>query len=607
MYVRFEDGEKYTKKKGEDRELSESLDAFDSAGYVLEDNDLVVDIDCLSHEQILALIEQFNLKTQIVWTDRGAHLYFKKPRAFYRAKGMTALGFPVEYKHPKNTYAITVKLNGNDRVVENAGVRKQLPNFLEPIRSKDNLLGLQEGDNRNDLLYAHKRRIAKFGNTNKILKFINNYIFSEPLPDDEFDVVARDQTFEAEKDGENIVADTIMRENKVVCYNGSLFFLQDDYYTNDENQLNRLVYEYCAGQKTRYVDEVIKQMKYRAEEIPDTKVFKVRLKNGYLYQGQFYPYGYYDFTPYYIDINYAEDAEPVQKVDEYLDNLTDHNPEYRDFVLEVIANALITDHEFKRHLAKFFIFVGDGGNGKGTLLQIITKILGKQNVAANSISELSNERYTSTLVGKLANLGDDIQDEPINRKQMKVLKNLSTGDTIQIRRLYENPIMAQLNPTLIFTSNHILRSFDKDYSYKRRVLWCPMYGKPKVMEPDFITQLTTPKALEYWMSLIVEAYKRLYQNGKYTECDMVENFTDNYHRENDTTIEFVENLSDEQIEFKRPPQIFQDYQAWCESNGEYEQTDKQLKTTILNRGFKVVTVNRKALNNGVPYKCYRKI
>ena len=30
-------------------------------------------------------------------------------------------------------------------------------------------------------------------------------------------------------------------------------------------------------------------------------------------------------------------------------------------------------------LAKFFIFVGDGGNGKGTLLLIIREILGQKN------------------------------------------------------------------------------------------------------------------------------------------------------------------------------------------------------------------------------------
>ena len=35
---------------------------------------------------------------------------------------------------------------------------------------------------------------------------------------------------------------------------------------------------------------------------------------------------------------------------------------------------------------------------------------------------MSDERYFSSMKGKLANLGDDIQDEPINNDQMKLLK-----------------------------------------------------------------------------------------------------------------------------------------------------------------------------------------
>ena len=45
---------------------------------------------------------------------------------------------------------------------------------------------------------------------------------------------------------------------------------------------------------------------------------------------------------------------------------------YRKRLLEILAHPLIIDKEFKRMLAKFFIFIGGGGNGKGTLLLIIT-------------------------------------------------------------------------------------------------------------------------------------------------------------------------------------------------------------------------------------------
>lgn len=607
MYVKFDENQKFTRKQLKDQEISDNLDDFEDAGYILTDEELVVDIDNLSHETIKAMIDTFNIHTKTVWTDRGVHLYFKKPIVFRRAKGMTALGFKVEYKHSGNTYALTVKRNGVARKVENEGVLKQIPNFLLPIKGKNELLGLEEGDERNNALYAHKRKVFRMGNEYKILKFINEHIFAVPLSEAEFESVARDEVFEAEKDGESVVADLIIKEHKAVVHNGMLYYFDQGSYITDDERLKRLVYDYCPGQKTHYVDEVIKQLKYRAEMIPTDKKFKIRLRNGYLYEGKFFPYSYLDFTPYFIDINYDPNAEPVAEVEDYLNQLSKNDEDYRNFILEVIATALITDNQFKRHLAKFFIFVGDGGNGKGTLLHIITRILGSENVAANSITELTDERYCNTLVGKLANLGDDLTDTPINRKEMKTLKNLSTGDLIQIRRLYENAVSVRLNPVLIFTSNHILKTFDKDYSYKRRVLWCPMYTKPKVAQVDFITKLTTDKALKYWMRLIVEAYQRIYQNGEYTHSDIVERFNKNYHRENNNTIEYVEQLKDEEIEDMRPTKIYEDYKAWCETNGESPLSDKQLRSQILSRGYKVMPIKRKTINDGKSFRVYRKL
>ena len=68
---------------------------------LLEENELIVDIDCLSKKKIEKLISLFNIQTQTVWTTRGAHFYFKKPQSFRGSKAVCPLGFEVEYKHTK--------------------------------------------------------------------------------------------------------------------------------------------------------------------------------------------------------------------------------------------------------------------------------------------------------------------------------------------------------------------------------------------------------------------------------------------------------------------------------------------------------------------------
>lgn len=577
VYVEYLPNEKHAAK---DADVSESLDTFNDAGYLLTDTDLVIDIDDLDQYQIEQMIDRFSITTQVVWTTRGAHLYFKKPNGFRGAKSLTALGCSVEYKHIKNTKSITVKQNGQVRRVENVGIREALPEFLRPLRKAENLLGLDEGDGRNQKLFKHRMAIGNINDWQLICTYINEVLFATPLPDSEIDQITRDIVVEAVKDAEPLIADAVMREKRVVKYAKQLYFYDEGEYISDEDKLIRIVFSYCQGQKTKYVKEVIDQMSGRAPLVPDNKTFDIRFKNGILRDGEFIEVDYTDFTPYSIPIEVDFDARPVQKVDDYLDHLTDHDDSYKRRLMEILGHCLIVDKEFKRLMGKFFIFVGDGGNGKGTLLTVIRAILNSKNCAGLSIANMTDERYLNVLSGKLANLGDDIQDQPINNEQMKLLKNISTCDFVEIRKLYTNANSVELTPTLIFTSNHVIKSFEKGGSYKRRVDWLPMYGKPKKKDPRFITNLTTDEALKYWIKMIVEGYMRLYKNQKFTESDKVKQFNDQYHIDNNSAIEFINDLKKEDIIGKKSPEIYQEYETWAEENGVNVQSKKLVKDTI---------------------------
>lgn len=600
MFVEFKPG---TKHPGKDAEISDTLDSFQDAGLIINENDVVVDIDSLSKDQISKLIKKNGWITETVWTNRGAHLYFNKPPGFKRATGVTAFGFPAEYKRSSNCKAITVKQNGVARPIDNAGKRMELPASLMPGKYED-LVGLSKADGRNNKLFSHRCKIDKLRNFKSVISSINEIIFADPLPQDEVDTICRDMDLTAEKDGESLIADAIMSERRVVKYAEELYFYDRHSYVTDDNRLRRIIYEYCPGQKTRYIDEVFKQLDYRSPLIETTKMFKIKLKNGILYDGKFVKIDYKEFTPYYIPIEYDENAEPVPIVDRYLDQLTNSDKDYEMRLVEAIAHCLITDKEFKRLLAKFFIFVGDGGNGKGTFLCVIRAILGHTNCGALSIKNMSDERYFNTLHGKLANLGDDIQDEPINNEQMKMLKNISTCDLVEIRKLYHNSVNVELSPTLIFTSNHVLKSFEKGEAYKRRVDWMPMYTKPKKKEPDFISKLTSEKALRYWMQIVVEGYKRLYQNKEFTHSDIVTDYNKRYHEENDSTIMFVRDLEPDDIEFRRSPEVYEEYEVWAKEMGETVLSARALKVTIREiMGFEI----RQKKMNGKNTKVFQKI
>ncbi len=564
MYVEFEKGKKYSNELAD---VSDFHDKFDDAGWVLEDGDYVIDVDHLPKDIIKKLIVTFDIKTQTVWTDRGVHFYFKKPDNFKRgANRVSPLGFEYEIKHSGNTKAVTIKRNGKLREIDNEGIREDAPFIFNSNKKYDVLYGMSEGEGRNNSLFKLRNQIADTKDWRKIITFVNENIFAEPLSPDELETITREMVVTAEKDNEYEIATWLLNDLNFIQYGQRYYFKYADDYAFEESLLQKKVFERVGRQKTRYVDEVIKQMKYRCKKIDQGEIFDIRFRNGFLRDGKFSELILDEFTPYQIDIDYDENAEAVEDVDNYICHLTGGDEDYRKLLLEILGHTLIVDPEFKRLLAKFFIFVGDGGNGKGTLLQIIKTILNPKNVSGMSITELTDERYLPNFKGKLANLGDDIQDQAINDKDMKALKNLSTCDFISTRELYKNAEDMFFTGSLIFTSNHILKSWEKGESYKRRVLWLPMYTKVKKKDPKFITKLTNEKALRYWVRLMIEGYKRLYSQGKFTESEKVNDFNEKYHRENNPALDYIDGMTKEDFEGKPIKDVYDDYEQWCEDN-----------------------------------------
>lgn len=546
-YIEFKPGAKHA-SVGADR--SDDMATFKDCGYLLERDDIVVDIDHLDKKIIREMIDFFGIETQTVWTDRGAHLYFKKPDGFVRAKnGVCPLGFDIEMKTSSNTpNGITVKRNGIPRKMENEGEFQELPWYLNRNKQYKSLVGLDDNDGRNNALYAHKMKLANHEGWLEVLYFINNYVFAKPLDTEEFKTLTRRETIDPKDASLNQIAETIMNDRRCVTYRGLLWWYDEqlkEYVTDGKNLgLKSLVYKIVPNVKTKDIDEIVKQITYKAKRFDSDAVFPIKFNNGVLMSyGKWGDMEYTDFTPYYIQIEYDPEAEPVGVVDEYIDNLTGHDSDYRKALLEALAFVLVTDPERIRSLGKFWIFRGDGRNGKGTLLQIMGKIYNDKNCTNLSIKQLADPRYNITMVGKLANLGDDIEGDAIDNSQMKMLKNIVTADGVTSRRLYEQSESVTFTTKLYFTTNSNIKSYEKGYAYKRRVVWMPMFNKVDRPDPRFITKLTTKAALKYWIRLIMEGYFRLIENGEWTKSEVLEQYNADYHESNNPMMLFAKDVN----------------------------------------------------------------
>ena len=72
MYIEYKAGQKHASKNAE---ISDDHTYFKDAGWVLNEDDLVVDIDCLDKDTIKMMLKYFNIKTRTVWTDRCSFVF----------------------------------------------------------------------------------------------------------------------------------------------------------------------------------------------------------------------------------------------------------------------------------------------------------------------------------------------------------------------------------------------------------------------------------------------------------------------------------------------------------------------------------------------------
>ena len=564
-YIEFLPNEKHA-QKGAD--ISDNLDAFKDAGYLLTAGEMVVDIDGVDKKAIRAMMNHFKLHTQVVWTDRGAHLYFETT-SMKTKNGICPLGFKVEVKDAKNTpNGLTIKRNGVVRDIENEGVRKPFPDFLKPDKKKYEVLeGLDEGDERNNKLFAHRGKIQHLKDEQKIIKFINNHLFATPLESDELNLILRDIKFDNQETSKAELAQQVMNKLKTVMYCGIVYFMHDGRYESDEQILDRLIHRELGHIDMSLHREIKEQIKTRCDLVRKDTVFPIRFKNGILENGEFYPINYEEFTPYNIDVEYDPKAQPVQAVDDYLNHLTMNDEDYKKEILEMMGHCLITDPEIKRALCRFWFIYGTGGNGKGTMLEVLSHILDSSNISTMVPEQMIDEKYLYNAVGKLANLGDDINNKAINDAQLKIIKNITSGDTIPVRKLYSQSENVKLTCSLIFTTNYILKSHEKGESYLRRVRWFNIARKPKVKDKFFIQKLTTSDALKYWIRLVVEAYMRLYETGEFTNSKVMDDFAKEYNGNNNNIELYMEEKDQDYFLDKTLKDVYEDdYKIWCVEN-----------------------------------------
>jgi putative DNA primase/helicase len=291
---------------------------------------------------------------------------------------------------------------------------------------------------------------------------------------------------------------------------------------------------------------------------------------------------------------------------------------------EVLGYCLYQRYLF--HIAAMLL--GNGKNGKSTLLSLIKEFLGENNVSHQSLQSLCNNRFAcAELYGKLANICADIPNTPL--VQTGNFKTLTGGDPVSAEKKYRDFFTFTNKAKLLFSCNQVPETKDYTDAFFRRwvILVCNNVFDGEKCDPKILDKLTTESELSGLLNWALIGLKRLLSTGRFSINGDIEEQRREYIRKSNSGKAFVE----EHIHYSPDPkhyvsevEVYQTYIAFCQENGlptsrkgdltqnmhQYVPQAKQTVERVAGKNVHVwqyITVEKSATSATTPLPNFRKI
>lgn len=586
-------------KDGEGVKSWDEVKDFDNVAVVVPKGYIVLDFDTTSDAEImLKIVDGLGLKTRVMKTTRGIHCWFKTeeetPKNFIKQR--LAIGIYSDRKAGNRNAYVKIKQDGKAR----EWIRKVpaeeievVPKWLAPVSSpsgKFDFKGMTDGSGRNQELFNYIIYLQTKGfsreDIRKAIEIVNDYVFADPLPEEEIGTICRDEAFKPDdviaeeiakaqdkKAGfsHNEFGDQLIEEFKIIEVNGCLYVYEDGYYQADDRIIEQKMIALYPGILQRQRAEVLAYIRIRTHvNAGDLKVnpYILNLKNTRLdiRSSKCLEFDSEAIEFDRIDVTYDPSAYCAD-LDKMLTRVFCADQEVRLLFEELIGAILLKHSRYQ----KAFLFYGGGSNGKSTILDLIKTFLGRRNYAAIALEKVTDRFNTAELENKLANIGDDVDNTTL--KDTGTLKKLFSGNAIMVERKGERPYMIEPYATHIYSCNAIPRSFDKSEGFYRRWLLIPFNARFSADDEDYdpmiADKIQTPEALSYLLNLGIRGAQRLIKRGKFTEPQAVIEALEAYKADNSTTLSFIDDteLTLDYVLDNPRDKIYSEFCDWCKQSG----------------------------------------
>ena len=247
------------------------------------------------------------------------------------------------------------------------------------------------------------------------------------------------------------------------------------YYVLAENEYSQILSNFICEQKKvkwckTYQTEYLAVMTNLVPicEVASNPKKKISLQNGYydLEMNQFHNHD--AKIRFFSQLDYAFDPEAeCPEFIKFLHQIFESDNERIQVLQELLGYTFWDEMQAQ----KFFVFLGNGANGKSVLAQIMTLLYGEKNVSSTPLQKLESSFGLQDLTGKWLNLAaENEQSDDINTE---VLKGLSSGDRMLVNKKYKDPTTEFLRTKLVLIMNNMFKTVDKTNGFYRRLMIIP--------------------------------------------------------------------------------------------------------------------------------------
>ena len=555
---------------------------FNEYAGVLADDTVLVDIDDYEQSKImLDIVRSKGLKCRVYETTRGCHFLFKTDKSMSnRTHCKLGIGLTADSKGAGKASYEVLKKDGKEReILYDTDEYEVLPKYLTPIKSNMNVLELSEGDGRNNVLFSYilplQQNDFSVEECRECIRIINEFVLKDPLSEEELSVILRDGSFNKPTFFNSRgtfffdkFAKYLKQVENIIKINNKLYIYKDGIYECGDAYIEAAMIEHIPNLSRSKRQEVLAYLDLLASKesgVADANL--IAFKNGVL---NIADDTFNEFSPEYvitnkIPYNYNPNAKS-DLLDGVMKKLACGDENVEKLLYQSIGYCFYRRNE----LRKSFFLLGEKRNGKSTFLDMVGTLLGEENTANLDLCEIGSQFKTAELSGKLANIGDDINDEYISNTA--IFKKVVSGDVITAERKGKDPFKLRSFAKFFFSANSLPRlGKGKDSSaVLDRLVVIPFDAKFTKNDSDYDPfikyKLRDSTVMEALIAKSVPALKEVLTDQEFTHCSKVDTSLVEFEKTNNPILEFFEEI--DEVDYLNEPikYVYKQYTTFCLSN-----------------------------------------